>query len=96
MTEKTKRRRRVRLASNPLSLIGQQAGYYTSAERAAKLKCSRHHLLHIERGAAMPSPELVDRMAAAYQRTIEQIERAARLGRETLARRIIEQSRELG
>lgn len=86
-------RRRVKLTSNPLSLIGQQAGFYTLQERAEALKISKSHLGHVERGAHLPSPDLVDRMAVAYSRSVEQVERAARLGRENLARRILEHSR---
>lgn len=88
-------RRRLRLTNNPLALLRQQAGF-ASAEAAAKaLGYSRSHLLHVERGDFMPSPEMVDAMAAAYHKATTVIERAARLSVENLAQRKINQCRAL-
>ncbi len=53
------------------------------------------HLAEIERGACLPSAELSDRMAKAYERPYEHIERAAKLDREGYARRITEHARDL-
>ena len=84
--------RRVRLTSNPLSIIGQQAGFPTAVERAAAIgSITRSYLLRVERGAQMPSQAIIQRMAQAYGRDVEQIERAALQGCKALARRVLEQ-----
>ena len=84
--------RRVRLTSNPLSIIGQQAGFPTSAERAGAIGgITRSYLLRVERGAQMPSQAIIQRMARAYGRDEAAIERAALQGCKTLARRMLEQ-----
>lgn len=84
--------RRVRLTSNPLSIIGQQAGFPTSAERAAAIGgITRSYLLRVERGAQMPSQAIIKRMAQAYGRDEAAIERAAMQGCKVLARRVLEQ-----
>ena len=89
----SKARRRSRLAGNPLAELGVRAGFETGAARAAALSISRSHLMQVERGAIWPSAELIDRMSAAYHRPIEMLERAASLGREKLAQRMLEQAR---
>lgn len=88
--------RPMRLTANTLAVWGQKQGLVTGAERAAALGISRSHLLHVERGAVYPSPQLVDRMAAVYKRTSDEVERAAHLARETLAHRMLAQARQLG
>lgn len=84
--------RRVRLTSNPLSIIGQQAGFPTAQERAAAIGgVTRSYLLRLERGAQLPSRAIILRMAKAYDRDEATIERAAYQGCKALARRILEQ-----
>ena len=84
--------RRVRLTSNPLSIIGQQAGFPTAQDRAAAIGgITRSYLLRVERGAQMPSRAIIQRMAKAYDREESTIERAALQGCKALARRILEQ-----
>lgn len=91
----TPRRRRMRLTNNPLAMLRQQAGFSSAGEGAAAIGYSRSHLLHVERGDFMPSPEMVDAMAAAYNQPVTKIERAARLAVENLAQRKINQIRSL-
>jgi transcriptional regulator with XRE-family HTH domain len=84
--------RKVRLTNNPLSMLGQQAGYPTSTERAAAIGgITRSYLLRVERGAQMPSQAIIDRMAKAYDKSPETIYRAAVQGCKSLARRVLEQ-----
>ena len=64
-------------------------------ERALALGVSRSHLMHVERGAVFPSADLIDRMSATYKKPSEVIQRAANLARESLAHRMLAQSREL-
>ena len=85
--------KRMRLTANPLAHIGQLAGYRRVRDRAEALQVSASYLSEVERGRTMPSADLVDRMADKYERTPTQVERAARLGRENLSRRILEQTR---
>ena len=86
-------RRRFRLSGNALATLGQKAGFLTGEERAKACKVSRSHLMHVERGSVWPSADLIDRMAAAYNRPVELIERAAAEARESLARRMLDQAR---
>lgn len=86
-------RRRYRLASNPLAILGQRSGLQFAGDRARALGVSRSHLLHVERGAVWPSAELLDRMAEVYHKSLEQLESAAARSREALARRMLEQAR---
>jgi transcriptional regulator with XRE-family HTH domain len=92
MKDSSPARRRVRLASNPLSRIGQRAGFSTALERATALGVSRSYLLQVERGAHLPSPRLIESMAKAYKHPAELLEKAALAARLMLARRILEQS----
>lgn len=78
-----------------LGRMGQQVGLMTIRERAKVLGVSYGHLAECERGGCVPSPELQDRMAKAYERPLEHIERAAKLDREGYARRITEHARDL-
>lgn len=96
MTEPTgKNRRRIRLTGNSLAVYGQRVGLITGQERALALGVSRSHLMHVERGAVFPSADLIDRMSATYKKPSEVIQRAANLARESLAHRMLAQSREL-
>lgn len=82
----------MRLTSNPLAIIGQRAGYETSAKRAEALgNITRSYLLRVESGRQMPSRAIIERMAEVYGRTPDDIYRAAMEGCKTLARRMLEQ-----
>lgn len=88
----TQHLRRVRLTSNPLSIMGQQAGYPTAAERAQAIGgITRSYLLRVERGAQMPSMAIIQRMAQAYGKDVPTVERAALQACKALARRVLEQ-----
>ena len=66
---------KMRLSANPLSIIGQRAGYATSEARAQAIGgVTRSYLLRCERGAQMPSQELIERMAQVYARPVEDIQ----------------------
>lgn len=85
-------RRRGRLTSNLLARIGQKAGLLTLKERAIRIGLSPGYLAHIERGAVLPSPDVISRIATAYGRDFDDIENAAIASRKSLAQRILEQS----
>ena len=84
---------RMRLTSSPLAALGQRAGFATAAERAAATGLSRSHILHLERGAVRPSMEAIRAMSEAYHQPEAKIERASELCRESLAHRMLAQSR---
>lgn len=90
-----RRSRRIRLDSSPISLLGQQAGYMTSVERAKAAGLSVHTLRHLERGSFLPGPEIIDMLAAAYKRTPEDVERACSLTRQDLLRREMDRARQM-
>ena len=91
----TKPQRPRRLTGNSLSVYGQKVGLLTGQQRAVALKVSRSHLMHVERGAIYPGPALIDRMSDLYRKPVDVIVRAANLARETLAHRMLAQSREI-
>jgi transcriptional regulator with XRE-family HTH domain len=74
--------------------MGQQAGYMTGPERAEATGISVHTLRHLERGSFMPGPEIIDKLAEAYDRSVKDIERACSLTRENLLRKELERARE--
>ena len=78
MKQATKRnRRRPPNNAGPLARLGILAGLHTAVERAKACGCSRSHLLHCERGAMLPSYDLLARMARAYRMSYTKTELAA-------------------
>lgn len=90
-----KRSRRIRLDSSPISLLGQQAGFMTAAERATAAGVSVHTLRHLERGSFLPGPEIIDMLAKAYKRDIRDVERACTLTHENLLRKQLDRARQM-
>ena len=72
-----KKRRRPPNNAGPLARVGILAGFHTAVERAEAVACSRSHLLHCERGAMLPSYDLLARMATTYRKSYKAVELAA-------------------
>ena len=77
MKRKPRKRRRPPNNAGPLARLGILAGFHTAAERADAVACSRSHLLHCERGAMLPSYDLLARMASTYRNSYKRVELAA-------------------
>lgn len=95
MTAHAGTKRRGRLTGNSLAVYGQKVGLVTGQQRATALGVSRSHLMHVERGSIYPGPKLIDAMVKTYKKPMDVIVRAANLARETLAHRMLAQSREI-
>lgn len=79
---------------NPLARMRVAAGFPNATEAAKQVQCSRIHLLNIERGAAMGSDGLLERMAKAYGTDLETVRRAVGEAREDLLTRQLAHTRE--
>lgn len=88
--------RKIRLSASQVARYGILAGLKTAQERADALGISRSHLLHVERGAVRPSEDLVDRMGELYGRETWKIQDACDVQRRSLAKRVLENSRNGG
>ena len=79
-----------RITRNRLARHRVDAGFDTAQQAAEKLGCTRVYLLNIERGATGASPALIQRIAALYGLSEDQVIFAMRLAQKDLHKRSLE------
>lgn len=79
---------------NPLAEIRIAAGFRTVEEARLKLKCSRFHLLNVERGRCGASEALIGRMSQAYGVEPALVRETIRRSRQDLLERQVKALRE--
>lgn len=74
----------MRLVRNPLAKLRVKAGFPHAQDAATRLECSASWLLNVERGANIPSLDLIKKMARVYRQRRRAIIEALQQGRQAL------------
>ncbi len=73
-----------------LARLRVAAGFDTALEGAARLGCSRIHLLNCERGASKPGPSLIQKMAKVYGKSVKSLNDMVKSAQRDMLRRQLE------
>lgn len=74
----------MKLVRNPLAKLRVKAGFPHAQDAATELGCSASWLLNVERGANVPSMNLINEMARVYRLPRKKVVAALQLGRQSL------------